>query len=147
MWKKDKTRLENQSKHFCDWLIAIVLYTNRGRFPQNFTKRFCKWSKLQLAWTSYLKGYPRQRQIGIRPELSGWIAMYFNGNSSAQFGSYSNSFAVWMGLNTLFKVTITTFVWRIWPQGLRFVQLKLSNDNINNVTHTRALCPLKSSAA
>ncbi len=48
--------------------------------------------------TGSLKGYPHRRRISIRHELSGRIAIHFNGNSFAQLGMNANSSLVWMGL-------------------------------------------------
>ncbi len=45
-----------------------------------------------------VKGYPHRRRVENRRELSLRIAIYFNGNSFAQFGTKSNSSLVWMGL-------------------------------------------------
>ena len=46
-----------------------------------------------------MKAYPHWRRIQIHPELSGRIAIQFNGHSFAQFGTNANSSPVWMDLN------------------------------------------------
>ncbi len=43
-------------------------------------------------------GHPQRRRIGIRPELSEWIAIETYGNSSAQFGTNSSWSLLWIPL-------------------------------------------------
>ncbi len=71
------------------------------------------------------KGYPYERRIGIRPELSGRIAIHFNGNLFAQFETNTNSSPVWMEIRLL----------GFQPRGVKSANLTWNNALPHFVAH------------